>query len=420
MRRPTFVSRYLPHSGLRWLLVVVLCSFAFAADNNAQPSSSQIRLQHQQVLDALNALDSSGKHLYLDDPGIPVLLQRGWTLAGDWAATYLDSHPNPSKRDLQHIFDGFAPKPRGIKSKYGDFLEYPDYSFTGDAISVGNSVYVIEASYFRDTETGTFIVVARKEGHFQALWNIKDLAEKHYAQRDEIGRWVHLVRRAYYNGPLNVNRLIPIAPAANGHPRFAVDAYQSADGGTTLAQLSIWEWDGSDAHPLLIELYQYAADYGSLQFDGETFRIATKEEEQLKSFFSCGMCPEPRGVWTIRITPDGVQKLGHPFLRPEFQWADELLTKVQTGEDTSDLASSTVAEAVKARLEQVQQEMKEFETEDTKSDEKSLYCCGMLDHLRVLRRGPAGAFELALDEAQFRFTYIKRNGKPYFTRVTVK
>jgi hypothetical protein len=42
-------------------------------------------------------------------------------------------------------------------------------------------------------KTGTFMVVARgRGGQLHALWNVKDLAEKLYAQRDEIGRWMHL------------------------------------------------------------------------------------------------------------------------------------------------------------------------------------------------------------------------------------
>jgi hypothetical protein len=104
---------------------------------------------------------------------------------------------------LERIFEDFAPRPRGVKSQYGDFLEYSESSVAGSAVRIAPSVYVVEASYGVDFRTGTFMVVARNQlGHFEALWNIKDLAEKHYAQQDEIGRWMHLVRRAYDNGPL--------------------------------------------------------------------------------------------------------------------------------------------------------------------------------------------------------------------------
>jgi hypothetical protein len=177
----------------------------------------QLRAEHQHVLDALNAKNLEGRVLDLDDPGVPELLKKGWALAGAWAAAYFENYPTPSKRELEHIFDGFAPEPRGVKSEYGVFLEYHDHNFSGSAVRIGDAIYVVEASYFSNNSTGTFMVVARNhDGHFQALWNIKDLAEKHHAQRDEIGRWVRLVRRAYYNGPLNVDKILPLSPALSG------------------------------------------------------------------------------------------------------------------------------------------------------------------------------------------------------------
>jgi hypothetical protein len=369
----------------------------------------QLRAEHQHVLDALNAKNSEGRVLDLDDPGVPELLKKGWGLAGAWAAAYFENYPTPSKRELEHIFDSFAPEPRGVKSEYGDFREYHDHNFSGSAVRIGDAIYVVEASYFSNNSTGTFMVVARNhDGHFQALWNIKDLAEKHHAQRDEIGRWVHLVRRAYYNGPLNVDKILPLSPAANGHARFLVNAYQSADGGTILAQMSVWEWDGAEAKPMLMKLYQYAADFGGFSFDGRTVRVSTKEE--LGTIFSCGMCPEPRGVWAVRITPDGIHDLGHRFLTPEIQWADELLSKIEKGEDTTNLAEAKVVAALEAK------------TEDLESDSsrQRKFSWGMLGQCRILRRGQRGAFELALDEGRLRLSYVLRNGRCYFTHVLIE
>jgi hypothetical protein len=378
------------------------------------PTLDQLRAEHQQVLNELNTKNSEGRVPDLDDPRIPELFKKGWSLAGAWAAAYLENHPTPSKRELEHVFDGFAPEPRGVKSDYGDFLEYHDYNFSGRAIRIGHGIYVVEASYFGNSSTGTFMVVARNHaGHFQALWNIKDLAEKHYGQRDEIGRWVHLVRRAYYNGPLSVDKILPLSRGANGHSRFLVNAYQSADGGTIAAQMSIWEWDGAEAKPILVKLYQYAADFGGFSFDGRTVRISTKEE--LGTFFSCGMCPEPRGVWTVRITPEGARDLGHRFVTPEIQWADELLSKIEKGEDTTNLADAKVVAALKARS-------KEVEIEDLALNpaRKSKFTWGMLGQCRILRRGQRGAFELALDEGRLRLSYMLLNGRYYFTHVMIK
>jgi hypothetical protein len=373
----------------------------------ANPAAlERLRADHQRVLDGLNVKHADGSAIDLDDPRVPGLLKRGWALAGEWAAAYLATHPALSASDLKRIFDGFAPKPRGVKSKYGEFLEYPDYNFEGDAIRLGPAVFVVHARYFRWGGTDTFMVVARDgDGHFQALWNIKDLAEKHYALRDEIGLWAFLPRWSYYSGPLETNRLIALSTASNGHERFLVDAFQAADGGTALCQLSIWEWDGRGAKPLLIKPYQFARDFDRFTFDGSTIRIKTKEETA--NFFACGMCPEPEGTWSIRIAPDGVEDMGHRFRQPEIQWADELLSKALEGEDATRLAAADVVTSLQTRLEKGPKGNRFFS-------------CGMLAGIRILRRGQSGAFEVSMDECSLRFRYVLRKGKPYFTGVAIK
>jgi len=332
---------------------------------------------------------------------------------GAWAAEYFETHHAPSPKDLERVFDGFAPDPHGVKSSDGNFLEYHDYNFSGSTVKIGPAIYVAQGCYWMDNSTCGFLVVARaRNGHFQALWNIKDLAEKHFAQRDEIGRWVFLVRLAYYNGPLAIKEVLPLPPAANGHARFLVDAYQSAEGGTAPAQLSIWEWDGAEAKPLLVKAYQYARDYRSFHFDGRTIRIATKEELQI--LHACGMCPEPRAVWTIRITPDGVRDLGRWFQDPEIEWADELLARIDKGKETNDLAAASVVTAVK---NYIKKELAEDAVRESSLGKD--FTWGMLEGCRIVSRGRQGAFVVSVDVGQLRFSYVMRMGKPYFTKVQI-
>jgi hypothetical protein len=85
---------------------------------------------------------------------------------------------------------------------------------------------------------------------------------------------------------------------------------KSAGGGTILGQMSVWEWDGAEAKPFLVKVFQCAADFGGFRFDSKTVRISTKEA--LETVCPCGRCPEPRGVWSVRITAGG-------FLKPEIQ-----------------------------------------------------------------------------------------------------
>src|SRR5579864_8529810 len=264
-----FLFRY----AIRFCVAVFLLALPLAFGQSeytprGRPPMDQFRIAHLGVLHALNIKDANGKPMELDDPRVPELLKRGWGLAGAYAAQYLEYNPRPSKRDLDWIFAGF---PSSLDASGSG------YSFQGSVVQIGPSTYVVEARYAIDFPTGTFMVVARdREGHFQELWNIKDLAAQHYAQRDEIGRWMHLVGRAYYNGPLAARKVLRLPPAANGHLRFLVDAYQGADGGTTLNQLSIWEWDGIGAKPLLVELYENTWDSKGFHFDGRTLRIDRK------------------------------------------------------------------------------------------------------------------------------------------------
>ena len=404
-----------PKSAMTFLLTCYLLvgfcvlppGFANPSETGTTSSFDQLRAEHQQVLDDLNG---QGHPLDLGDPRVAKILKRGWALAGEWAAAYFEAHPSPS--DLERVFDGFAPQPHGVKSKYGDFLEYHDYSFEGSATRLGPATYIVRGRYWMDSATDGFFVVARgADSHFHALWSIKDLAEKHYAQRDEIGRWVFWVRRAYYNGPLAIAKILPLPPAANGYPRFLVDAFQSAEGGTALAQLSIWEWDGVQATPLLVDGYQYARGYADLQFHNPLLRIATKEETG--TLFACGMCPEPKGLWTIRISPEGVQDLGHRFVDPEIQWADELLTRMAKGKNTDDLATGDVVTAING---QIKKEKADFVAAGLSPND---FSWGLLDGYNIIKRGQEGVFEVDTDQGNLRFSYVMRNDKPYFTNLEI-
>jgi hypothetical protein len=177
-----------------------------------------------------------------------------------------------------------------------------------------------------------------------------------------------------------------------------------------LAQLILWEWTGAETVPLLVKTYQYPWDSGSFHMDGSTLRIGTKEDT--RSFVACGDCPEPKGIWTLRITPVGVTDLGHRFLQPELQWADELLTTVGKGENTTEIARSDVVEKIKA----AQQKMRAKVQQPNEPGREASRHWSMLDSFR--RLGP-NSFDLKLDEVQFRFTYILRNHKPHFTTIKI-
>jgi len=369
------------------------------------------------VILRMNELSKRDKPAQLDESGMGPLLTEGWKLTGEWVGAWLDLHPNASAKQLQAIFPDFTPPPyKGIYDEKRANL----YAMGGSATRVAKDVYVVASTYGpEDIEgtSGTFFVVSRDaSGHFRPIWDIKPLAERHYELRDEIGLWAVLESCAYHCGPMAVNKVLPLPPTAKGLPRFAVDAYQASNGGTVEAQLGVWEWDGKEAHAELIQSYNYAADYGGIHSQGNLVRIVTKEPTS--TLVPCGMCPEPRGDWTLRLTPNGIEDLGHRFRTPEIEWADQLLTTVAKSGDASALASPEALSALRDAI--AKQRAKYPPTQGETEEEKAFVFFGLYEKCRILSRRTQGQFVIEEDDATFRFYYEKRGGKPFFTRVSIQ
>jgi hypothetical protein len=272
----------------------------------------------------------------------------------------------------------------------------------GSATRIATEVYVVTAEYETEVPpaTATFLVVARgTDGHFQTKWSVKPLAEQHYRSKDEIGLWAFLDSCAYYCGPLVVDKVLPLLPSERGQPRFAIDASQSTNGSTAMSQLSVWQWNGTDAENLLIRSYQiYLDDDRDLQIIGNLLSVPTKETT--RSFSSFGCCAEPRGIWILRIDSGKVKDLGHRFLQPQIEWADRLLVASRAKSPT---APSLATRSVLTFLTHTEIDANE------------------VDQCHVLSHGRKGTFEISFGEGtKLWFAYRLRNGQPYFTEVRVE
>jgi hypothetical protein len=355
---------------------------------------------HQSVLERMNTPGNHGKPPQLSDARMSPLLTEGWQLAGEWAAAWLDRHPNPSVKELDNLFVDFTPPPSYPEVYNPNQPEL--YAMEGSATRIATDIYVVTAAYEMDSPpaTATFIVVARgADGHFRSKWSVKPLAERHYRSKDEIGLWAFLGSCAYYCGPLVVDKVLPLPPTERGQPRFAIDASQSTNGSTAMAQLSVWQWEGAEAKNLIIRSYQIYIDDGrDLQVVGNLLSVPTKETT--RSFSSFGCCAEPRGIWTLRIDPGKVQDLGHRFLQPQIEWADRLLAASRA---KSSVAAGLAAPSVLAYLRHAELD------------------ANMVDQCHVLSQGRKGAFELSFGEGtKLWLAYRLRNGQPYFTDVRVE
>jgi len=380
---------------------VMFCAAAQPDAPSLTPGMTELIDAHRTVMDRMNTLSEGGRLRPLDDTQMRPLLTQGWKLAGEWAGVWLDLYPKPSAEDLDNLFVDFTP-PHHDPDVFDPNLPAL-YAMAGSATRIATDVYVVRAAYVASQSanaTSTFFVVARNaNGHFLSQWSIKPIAERHYGKRDEIGLWAFLDSCAYYCGPLVAQDVIPLPPSEKGEPRFAIDAFQATNGSTLMKQLSVWQWNGTEAQNLVIRSYDlYIDEDRGIQLVGNLLTVPTKETTS--SFSSYGCCAEPRGIWILRINSDKVSDLGHRFLQPQIQWADRLLAA--TGAKSS-VAADLASPSVIADLRHSEIEM------------------DAIDKCRVLSSGKKGTFEISFGiGTRLRLTYELRNGQPYFTHVRVQ
>lgn len=249
-----------------------------------------------------------------------------WASVGDKAAAFLDAHPDAEPAQLS--------------------AELKATDLDVDALKLAPSVWLVAGSY---PKNGTFfIVVPDAQGRHRVQWDIKTLAQTHFARRDDIGKW-GWTESGWGDGPLLPAIGIAIA-SRDGHPRFWVDATSDADaGGTYAMQISVWEWNGREAVPLFVKSYQTSFDTGPGEKTPELLTLHTKGA--FKTFFSCGACVDPEMVWRIEIAPGGVHDRGAKDVVPELRQFDDLADRIVHKRPTANLASPAAVSAIRKRLD---------------------------------------------------------------------
>jgi hypothetical protein len=190
---------------------------------------------------------------------------------------------------------------------------------------------------------GTFFVVAEEGVRAHVAWDVKAAARAPNETRDGILRWGNDVEPGVHDGPL-IGRLAALPASAQGHARFYVDAVtQPWMGDDRPAQISIWEWTGSEARPLFMGLYDTCSLTHSVRHDGSRLQITTRENA--RTFFTCGSCDltgEPGGIWTLLLTQQSVLDQGHRWALPRLKVLDDLIAGIRDGTDVSAVAADGV------------------------------------------------------------------------------
>jgi hypothetical protein len=276
---------------------------------------------------------------------------------------------------------------------------------------------------------GTFFVVSAGQiDRSAAAWSIRNLAEKNFARHNDLGAWAFLVA-GVHDGPLGA-RVLPLPDARSGCPRFLIDAVTHPSMGLDMpGQVSVWEWTGSQAKPEFIQSYWTTVEVGGLERHGDLLRVPTKE--LTKTFYSCGSCDDPKGTWTLRLTPDGVSDLGHAYDEPLLGAADELLARVARREDASALAAARVVARLTSFVRELRQDRAQeaaqlrrqggAQESEPASAPPDPYdgVRSMLGPWKVSARGNRRVLDLATDDWHLRLTFEKRGTAYYATAVAV-
>jgi hypothetical protein len=357
----------------------------------------ELRQEIRRVVEVLSHGDD-GRPLDPPDPRFAELIDQLWTLLGKWTAAYLQTHPKASARNLTVEMARLS-----IIKLPINFDDQP-YALDAKAIRLvggARAAYVISANW---AWAGTFFIVARKEsGSFQVVWDIKRVAKENYPLRNELGYWADLPP-GFHNGPLGGHVSI-LPPGEAGRPRFYMDAITHPQTGSERpAQISIWEWNGREPNCLFIKSYYIDYHSWSVSFSKGLLNIRTKEE--LETFYICGNCGEPAGIWRLRIGRNKIEDLGHRYLKPEFQLIDRLFYAIQQGKEVSDFASPQAARTLRSALPQC------------KTDEK--YCLGNIFGMKFTRRKGYELFEFSTDNfPRSVFKIVRHNRRLFVSSINV-
>jgi hypothetical protein len=152
--------------------------------------------------------------------------------------------------------------------------------------------------------------------------------------------------------PYNSRR--PVAAGCGpGIAVFFLDAtYAQQAGLDVLGQLSIWRWNGTSATPLLAGIYGYTLGDEDprdvTHLDGDVLRA--REKGDFRSMFVTAPEPGRRLEWRIRITPSGVEDLGHIPLDPELDFVDQILAGALANKPLSNEVSPGAARKLRVVL----------------------------------------------------------------------
>ena len=356
-----------------------------------QDAKNAIQSNYHRAVDRLIAMDVDGLSYNGTAPVDP--LAAIWSAIQSWTVEYLNSNPNVAATELS----------RRIGELNSESAAETMFHLQASAIRLDTgetTLYVVAANFSHRGEA--FIVRRLATAQYEVAWDIKTAAAR--SQSLELKYWLDSATFDWHISAPQTAEPHSLTPTRNGHLRFYLATGSNPwVGGTWAKQISIWEWDRNEAIPLLVKNYYVSFETSGFEENGNLLKIHTKEFP--KTFSSCGECREPEAIWTLQITPDGVEDLGTEFEQPEYKLIDDLLYRTQRREPVTGLASDRVARKLRDIVPEVKGQMNNL---------------GMLFALKTAQQNGREIADITIDGEYFsklRFTFERRNGKLFATAV---
>jgi hypothetical protein len=310
------------------------------------------------------------------------LISQLWSSIEGMCVKYLDAHPFASAKELSLQIEKFG-------------LGASAIILTG---SIGPAYVVAPTS----CSGGTFFIITRSDKGYRVVWNLRNLASRHFDLGDDLGRWAYLIN-GFHDGPL-AGEVVLLPSDRNGNPRFYIDAWTLPIMGLlSPAQISIWTWNGKQAECNFIHTYDDHPDSHSVTLKDRQIRF--RVNEAYLSFINCGSCdPGPGATSKLDVTPDGIIDYGETPDHPSYRVMDQLLYRIFHKKDASEIASL----AVILKLKQVLHD----------PDDPDLDSVGM-GFPTEIQKGDEMRVTLKTDEWNFVFRIVSRDASFFITDVDI-
>jgi hypothetical protein len=289
---------------------------------------------------AEEALRPRDESLLLDRPEMPAQIDRWWAALRRWTAAR---------------FDRLGPQAAATLAADVRRLD-PDHDV--QAVPLGGGDILVSA---RRHGHGTAFILDAQDGRYRSRWALSDIGRSPPLAPAfrRLASWAATAALGDCLVELGCSSLaadsIGVLPSgANGAVRFYVQGtYFREMGATAGGQLSVWEWDGQAARPLLVNDFFYMIDDENvpvLTVDGPVLTLRIKGN--FRHFFACGGCEGRQMLWRFQVGPNGIRELGGESLVPEIDLIDEVVDRLLRGADVAALSDAAPAEYLRRQIRQ--------------------------------------------------------------------